>query len=185
MLFRSLPGEIRKRNIRGESKRARESFEANMIGTVQVNGKRLGPAEPRVALHADARRAFQRLDDAEDLRGTEHAIGLLEARREIDDLKFSSRRVKGGFEYICIVDVRLLAAPSLGRADQESSPIACIEERRKQGFGIESRQAAPDNISGAFDQRGKLAVADDADIFEAHEFKIPEMRWNTTTLVIR
>ena len=63
-----LAAEIGKRHVGGQPQLAGESLEADMIRALQCDGPRFGPAQPRLATHDDARRAFDRLDDPHQLR---------------------------------------------------------------------------------------------------------------------
>src|SRR4030095_14761085 len=66
-----LAAEIRKRDVGGEAQLSSESLESKMMRAVHCCRTRLGPAELRFAHHDDTRRAFDWLNDTEQLRRPE------------------------------------------------------------------------------------------------------------------
>jgi hypothetical protein len=46
-----------------------------------------------------------------------------------------------------------------------------VQEGRKDGLRVEPGKAAPDDFAAPLYQRGKLAVPDEAKVFEAHQAK--------------
>jgi hypothetical protein len=123
--------------------------------------------EPCVA-DGFARRALERFDHADQLRGTKHALVLRESRREIDDTKRAAVVSKRGFENVSVLDVALRAAPVACGADREAAAFALVEQSRKYRLRVEPRQATPDDLAVVGDERGELAVSDKTDVFEPH-----------------
>src|ERR1019366_183214 len=97
-----LAPQVRIRDIAGEPELASESLKADMMRTLQYQGPYFGPAQPRLADHGDAGRAFNRLHDPHQLRRPERAAELQEARRKINHPEGTRRRLK-----CCFQDVRV------------------------------------------------------------------------------
>src|SRR6185295_4027874 len=154
-----LSAEVGKRQVRCEPQRAGESLEVDMMRTLNRKGYLFGPAQPRFAAHGDKGRAFDRLDDPDQLRRAKRAAELQEPRREIDHPEGACRSLKCCLENVCIRKVALCAALSTRRTDSESAAVFDVQECRKHRFGIKARKATPDDFPSLVHQCGNLAVA--------------------------
>jgi hypothetical protein len=146
--------EVRQRNVRGQADLTAEAFVAHVIRPRENRGLGLGKAEARLAQHAHARRAFDGLDDAEELRRVKISVILLKARRKIDHAEGARRRPKSRHQNVGVVLVFGNASLALlFRPDEETSAVLLVEQRGKHGVGIETRKAAPHHRARIFHQR--------------------------------
>ena len=161
--------EIRQRNIGGQADLAAEALVAHVVRARENRGLGLGKAEARLAQHAYARRSFDGLDDAEELRRVKIAVILLEPRREIDHAKGSRRRTKSCHQNVGVVLVFGNSSLAfLFRADKEASSVLLVEQRGKHRVGIETWKTAPHYRARIFHQRRKLTVTDKRQTLKLH-----------------
>ena len=111
---------------------------ANVIRTRQHKRRGFRPAQARLANHAHLRRAFDRFDDAVQLRGTRDVFVLNQPRREIDYMKLPARSAESCFEHVGVVEVTLRTFGAIGRADRESPPF-CLSSN-VENTGSESKR---------------------------------------------
>ena len=163
-----LAPEVGKGEVGGEPQLAGESLEANMMRTVHHRRPLFGPAQPWLADHGDAGRAFDGFDDPHQLRRPERAAELQKPRREIDHPEGARRGSKCRFEDVRVRQVALRAGFAARGTDPEAPAILAVQKRGAHRLGIEPRQTAPDDLSAVVHQRGKLAVPDHSQVFELH-----------------
>src|SRR5262249_32089337 len=126
------------------------------------------PAEHRRAVHAHARGALDRLEDAQQERRAERAVVLQEPRHEVDDAERAVGAVGRGLEHVRVLEIALLAARAVGGAYLETTTRLLVEQARENRLRIELRQAAPDDLAALGHQSGELAVPDQSEVLETH-----------------
>jgi hypothetical protein len=163
-----LSREVGEGHVGRQPQRARVALEAYVVRALLALGRALRPAQDRLAAHGDARAALQRLEHAQEQRRPERALVLQEARGEIEHAEGAVRPAEGGLEHVGVLAVALLAARAVGPADAEAAAALLVQQAREERLGVEARQAAPHDLAARVDQRRELAVADQAELLEAH-----------------
>src|SRR5687767_8034126 len=134
-------------------------------------------AYPRLAARAEARgrtqpqpqrrTSGQRLHAAHEHHRPEDAATAAKPRGEIEDAQRATVRiVETGFDDRGIAQVTLLRARQIDHVDGEHArvriPTLLLQQRGKHRVAIGTRQARPDEARLLVDERGHLAIADDA-----------------------
>ena len=146
--------------VGGQPQLAGESFEADMMRTLQHRWPLPGPPQLGIADYSNARSTFSRLDDPNQLCRAKRAAELQKPRREVRYLERAGRGSKRCFKDVCVWQIALRAGFSAGRANPEASAILAVQECRTHWFGIKARQTTPDNLPSVVHESGKLAVPD-------------------------
>lgn len=136
---KSLSFKKGKRYVGGETQRTFEAFILNMIRATHRLWDHLGPAQARSARYLHDRCPGERLDDATKLGGTETAIVLRKARREVEYPESALRRVEGRFQYVRVVQIALHARHAIWCSDPEVAAACFVKQGREDRFRIESR----------------------------------------------
>ena len=120
---------------------------------------------------ADARRAGQRLHDANQLGRTEAALVLEEPRREVQHAERALGRLEARLEDVGVGQVSLYPQARRRRSDGELAAVV-VEERPENRRRIEARHAAPDDGAVAPYMSCQLAVANEPEIRERHAWHV-------------
>ena len=154
------PVEVRERNVGRQTHLTRKTLIAHVIGTGEQRRLRLGETQARLAHHAHARRAFDGLDDAIELRGVKNPIVLLKSRSEVDHAKGARAAPEGRHQNVGVVFVGHDSGLAVLGTDEKPPALLFVEQGRKHRVGIEARQAAPHHGAGILDQGRILTIAD-------------------------
>jgi hypothetical protein len=165
-----LTGEVRDWDVGGQAKLSRKAVEAHVVRARHVRGAHLRPSLARIAQHADARSAGDRLHDPHDLRRAEGAVVLDETRREVANPERTARCIERRLEDVGVLDVLQRADLASGGSNEELAAVLRVEERREDRLGIEAGKATPHDGAASIDERRELAVADQSEVFESHAF---------------
>src|SRR5262245_44458060 len=116
-------GKVREGNISRQTQGRCESFEADVIRSLDPFRGVLGPPEARLTLHSNSRSTVERFDDAHELCGPEEPVVLEKAWCEIGYPKCAFLGLERGLEDIRIRQIALCSRPASRRSDEESPSL--------------------------------------------------------------
>ena len=93
---------------------------------------------------------------------------LDEARREVHDPERTAWRLERGLQDVGVLDVALGPEHAVRGPRDEAASRLVVQQGREDRLRVEARQAAPHHIPAPPYQGGELAVADQAEVLEAH-----------------
>ena len=163
---RRLALDIGERRVGGEADMRVAVPVADVAGAERAVGDRRAVIVRRPEADGDARHAGDRLDHPHQLRRAEHAIEILEARREIGDataapfLVGQDRLDDRGVAHIGRLDIGQVVEHDVG----EALLLVAGEQAAEDRIAVEARKAPPHEARAGLDQRGGAAVADDGEI---------------------
>ena len=123
-----LSAEVGEGDVGSQPQLAGKSLKPEMVRTLRLRGADLGPAEPWFAGYFNAGSAFDGLDDAHQLLGTERPSELHETGREVRYLERARRCLECCFKNICIGQVTLGAGLSFRGTDSILAAILRVEQ---------------------------------------------------------
>src|SRR5262245_36092545 len=115
--------QVRQRDVGREPQRTGEAAVLKLMRPERHGRLGFQPAADGIAMDDDPRRSFERLDEPEELRRTERASVLLEARSEVHDTKSSCRSVEDRLEHIRVGEIFLLAGPAVRSPDEKVAAV--------------------------------------------------------------
>jgi hypothetical protein len=131
-------GQVREWHIGGEAEGRLEPLVPKVVRTLQNLWPLAAPAKPRIARHPDARLPSDGVQDPEELGGTEGALVLLEAGREVDQAERVGAVVEEGLQHVRVREVALDSGGARRRADAEATALGLVEQRAEHRLRVEA-----------------------------------------------
>ena len=158
--------DVGQRRIRGQAHHLGAAEVADMIRSNDDFIDRATVVAGRPDFDRNARQAVQRLDAPYDLRRPERALVTIEPRREIRDAHLCAMRIRqNGFDNGGVAQVFCIGIDEIReRYLAKALLLVAREQSRKDGIGIETRKAPPNDASVTIDKSRNSAIADQSEI---------------------